>query len=94
MISARPCTPRSGLRGSATHAAKRPATSTRCSTSRSIYNPPSEERWPLLKRAITGSPPISDKSGSAGVGSTLVGMVLQIGRIGVSNHVLRWIKGL
>jgi hypothetical protein len=32
--------------------------------------------------------------GSAGVVSTLAGMVLQIGRIGVDNHILHWIKGL
>jgi len=56
--------------------------------------PPSEERWPPSKRAITGLPPTADKPGSAAVVSTLAGMGLQIGRIGDGNYILRRIKGL
>jgi len=75
-------------------AANRPATSRRCSTSRKASSPPSDERWPPSKRAITGLPPTGDKLGSAGVVSTLAGMALRILRIGLENHILRRIKGL
>src|SRR6195952_4686640 len=74
--------------------AKRPATLRRCSTSRNTSRPPSDERWPPSKRAITGLPPTGDRPGSAGVDSTLAGMVLRIRRIGLENQILRWIKGL
>jgi len=42
-----------------------PATSRRCSTSRSTSNPPSDERWPPSKRAMTGLPPTCDRPGNA-----------------------------
>ena len=94
MILSSSCTTRSGSRGSAMQAAKRPATSRRCSTSRKTSSPPSDERWSPSKRAITGLPPTGDRPGSTGIVSTLAGMVLQIGRIGVSTHFLRRINGL
>jgi len=74
MISSSPCTTRSGSRGSVMQAANRPATSRRRSTSRKTSSPPSDERWPPSKRAITGLPPTGDRPGSAGVVSTLAGM--------------------
>ncbi len=94
MISSSPCTTRSGLRGSVRHAASRLATSRRRSTLRSTSRPPSDDMWLPSKRAITGLPPMGDRPGRAGVGSTLAGIRLQIGRMGVSNHILPWIKGL
>ncbi len=43
---------------------------------------------------MTGLPLTGDRPGSAGVDTTLAGMVLRIRRIGLENHILRWIKGL
>ena len=37
---------------------------------------------------------MGDKPGSAGVDTTLAGMVFRIRRIGVDNYILRWINGL
>jgi len=51
---------------------------------------------PLVVRReeMTGLPLTGDRPGSAGVDTTLAGMVLRIRRIGLENHILRWIKGL
>ena len=53
---------------------------------------PSRPNQPHTRKTATS--PRLHKPGSAGVDTTLAGMVLQIGGIGVSTHFLRQIKGL
>ena len=65
-----------GSRGSSRHRARRSATPSRPSTSRSTSTPASDDNVPPSKQAFTGRPATGDRPGSGNVRSSMVSVVL------------------
>ena len=85
----RVCVIRSGARGSSMHAARRSATLSRCSTSRSARTPPSDESEPPSNLATTDLPATGDRPGRGRVKSFTADVVSQeMARMGLDNRIL------
>ena len=80
-MSPRLCWIRSGARGSSIQAARRRATLSRSSTSRSASRPQSDERELRSKRAMIGLPATGDGPGSGSIASVAAGVVSRNGRV-------------
>ena len=64
----------SGARGSSMQAAMRSATRRRCSTSRNIRTPPSDDNRPASNLATIVLPPTGDRPGSGSIGLIMAGV--------------------
>src|ERR1700730_3057 len=77
MMSARACVIWSGARGSLMQPAKRSAMRSRCSTSRSIRTPPSDDNKPPSNVATTDLPETGDRPGNGSVELIMADVVSQ-----------------
>src|SRR3984893_17540429 len=77
MMSARACVIWSGARGSSIQPAKRSAMRSRCSTSRSIRTPPSDDNKPPSNVATTDLPETGDRPGNGSVELIMADVVSQ-----------------